>query len=156
MRLISTVGKILAALVVLALALAGGGYLWLRRSLPQTSGSAQVSGISAPVTITRDADGVPHIRGQSEADALFGLGYAHAQDRLWQMEIQRRIGNGRLSEVFGETTLSTDKFLRTLGVGRAAASAAAALPPETRALLDAYVGGINAFVAGHRDALPVE
>jgi penicillin G amidase len=156
MKLLTTVGKIVAVLVVLILVLAGGGYLWLRRSLPQTSGSVQVKGISAAVTITRDADGVPHIRGQSEADALFGLGYAHAQDRLWQMEIQRRIGNGRLSEVFGETTLSTDKFLRTLGVNRAAASAAAALPAETRALIEAYVAGVNTFIEGHGDALPVE
>ncbi|NNJ12035.1 penicillin acylase family protein [Chloroflexales bacterium ZM16-3] len=156
MRLFRIIGRVLAVVAVLALALAGGGYLWLRRSLPATSGTAQVAGISAPVTITRDADGVPHIRGQSEADALFGLGYAHAQDRLWQMEFQRRIGSGRLSEVFGEATLDTDKFLRTLGVGRAAASAVEALTPATRALLEAYVAGVNAYVEGHRDALPVE
>ncbi|MBX0329303.1 penicillin acylase family protein [Oscillochloris sp. ZM17-4] len=156
MKLFSIAGKTLAVVAILALALAGGGYLWLRRSLPVTSGTVQVAGISAPVTIARDSDGVPHIRGQSEADALFGLGYAHAQDRLWQMEFQRRIGGGRLSEVFGESTLDTDRFLRTLGVRRAAASAAAALSPATRALLDAYVAGVNAYVDGHRDALPVE
>jgi penicillin amidase len=156
MRLLRIIARVLAVVVVLVVALAGGGYLWLRGSLPQTSGEARVSGISAPVTITRDSDGVPHIRGQSEADALFGLGYAHAQDRLWQMEFQRRIGNGRLSEVFGAATLDTDRFLRTLGVGRAAASATAALSADTRALLDAYVAGINAFVDGHRDSLPVE
>lgn len=156
MRLFRIIARVVIVLVLIVLILTGGGYLWLRRSLPQTSGSVDVSGISAPVTITRDSDGVPHIRGQSEADALFGLGYAHAQDRLWQLEMQRRIGNGRLSEIFGKDTLDTDKFLRTLGVNRAAASAADALPPDTRALLDAYVGGVNAFIEGHRDTLPVE
>ena len=114
---------LLGALALLLLA-GGGGYLWLRGSLPQTSGTITVQGLAAPVEIVRDVDFVPHIRAQSEADALFGLGYAHAQDRLWQMEFQRRIGNGRLSEFAGPSQLNTDKFLRTLGAARAAKSAA--------------------------------
>jgi penicillin amidase len=150
------VGWTLALLAAIVLVGGGGGYLWLRRALPQTSGSLQVTGLGAPVQIVRDVDGVPHIRAQSEPDALFGLGYAHAQDRLWQMEFQRRIANGRLSEVFGEGTLETDTFLRTLGVARAARSALENLAPDARASLEAYAAGVNAFVAGHRGRLPVE
>ncbi len=126
---------------------AGGGYLWLRRSLPQTSGELRVSGVSAPVTIIRDNDGVAHITGATETDAAFGLGFVHAQDRLWQLEVQRRIGYGRLSEIFGAATLNTDRFLRTLGVARAARSAYEQLDAETIAILDAYAAGVNAFLA---------
>jgi len=154
--LLRIVAWVLAVVVVLVLAVGGGSYLWLRRALPQTGGSVRVQGLGAPVQIVRDADGVPHIRAGSEADALFGLGYAHAQDRLWQMEFQRRIGSGRLSELFGESTLETDKFLRTLGVARAARSALANLAPDARTSLEAYAAGVNAFIEGHRDRLPVE
>jgi penicillin amidase len=146
----------LAVLVAVVLVVAGGGYLWLRRSLPQTSGTVRVQGLAAPVAIVRDANGIPHISGQSEADALFGLGYVHAQDRLWQMEYQRRVGNGRLAEVLGPAALQADRFLRTLGTGRAAQSAYDALDPETRGLLDAYAAGVNAFVDAHRGSLPPE
>ena len=73
----------------------------VRRSLPTINGTTTVPGISAPIDIIRDADAIPHIFATTKADALFGLGYAHAQDRLWQMEFQRRIGYGRLCEIFG-------------------------------------------------------
>lgn len=95
----------------------------------------------------RDRDGVAHITGTTDADAVFGLGFVHAQERLWQMEVQRRIGHARLSEIFGATTLQTDKFLRTLGVSRAAQSALERLDSETIALLEAYAAGVNAFLA---------
>jgi penicillin G amidase len=143
--------------VVLVLLAGGGGYLWLRGALPQTSGTIKVQGPNAPVEILRDVDGVPHIYAKTESDALFGLGYAHAQDRLWQMEFQRRIGNGRLSEVLGEATLSTDKFLRTLGPARAAASAWAKATPAERKVIEYYVAGVNAFISTHHGRqLPVE
>lgn len=154
--LMRAIAWILAALAALVLVIAGGGYLWLRRALPQTSGTLQVAGLAAPVQIVRDRDGVPHIRAQNEADALFGLGYAHAQDRLWQMEFQRRVGNGRLSELFGEGTLETDKFLRTLGVARAARSALENLAPDARASLEAYAAGVNSFIDSHAGRLPLE
>ncbi|HNP72172.1 MAG TPA: penicillin acylase family protein [Kouleothrix sp.] len=148
------------ALIVLVLALllvGGGGYVWLRGALPQTTGSLKVPGLSAPVEIIRDTDAVPHIRAANEADALFGLGYAHAQDRLWQMEFQRRVGNGRISEFAGPSQLDTDKFLRTLGTARAAASAWDTLPAASRAPIEAYVAGVNAFIASHSGRqLPVE
>jgi penicillin G amidase len=144
----------LAILVVLAVA---GGYAFLRRSLPQMDGRIVVSGISAPVEIVRDADSVTHVFGATKLDTYFGLGYAHAQDRLWQMEFQRRVGMGRLSEVFGPATLNTDRFLRTLGAGRAARSAWEALSDETKTALNAYVAGVNAFISTHHGSqLPLE
>ncbi|WP_298818625.1 penicillin acylase family protein [Chloroflexus sp.] len=148
-------GLILIGLIGLLGLSAGGGFLWLRRSLPQTSGEIQVTGINAPVTITRDRDGVTHISATTETDAAFGMGFAHAQDRLWQMEVQRRIGHARLSEVFGETTSRTDMFLRALGVARAARNALERLDRETVAILEAYAAGVNAFLATN-PPLPVE
>jgi penicillin amidase len=148
--------RVLIVVVAALLLLGGGGYLWLRRSLPVTSGSVTVAGIGAPVTIVRDGNGIPHITGESAADAVFGLGYAHAQDRLWQMEFQRRVGNGRLSEAVGPGGLEADRFLRTLGTARAAESAYQNLDPESRALLEAYAAGVNAFIGANRGRLPVE
>jgi penicillin amidase len=148
---------LLIAVVALALLVGGGGYLWLRGALPHAAGMIKAPGLAAPVEILRDSDGVPHIRAQTEHDAHFGLGYAHAQDRLWQMEFQRRIGNARLSEVLGEATLKTDTFLRTLGPARAAASAWSRLSPAARRPVEAYVAGVNAFIETHHGrALPIE
>src|SRR5213593_790327 len=115
---------VIAALVVIAVI---GTYISVRRSLPMVDGTTAVPGLSAPVEIVRDADAIPHIFASTKADALYGLGYAHAQDRLWQMEFQRRIGHGRLSEIFGGVTLPQDRFLRTVGFGRAARAAWATL-----------------------------
>ncbi|MBW4696859.1 MAG: penicillin acylase family protein [Aphanocapsa lilacina HA4352-LM1] len=144
-------------LLILAGAAVGGIYFWLAGGLPVTAGRVRLAGIKAPVEIRRDADAVPHIRALSEADALLGLGYVHAQDRLWQMEYQRRIGHGRLAEVLGEAALETDQFLRTVGTGRAAKSAWQRTRPATRRLIEAYTAGINAFIASHRGRrLPVE
>src|SRR6059036_2167819 len=118
---------ILGVLLLLA-AVAAGGYGYLRRSLPQIDGAVTVAGLSAPIEIIRDADAIPHVIAGNKLDALFGLGYVHAQDRLWQMEFQRRIGHGRLSEIFGRATVPQDRFLRTVGFGRAARSAWTATP----------------------------
>jgi penicillin amidase len=156
-RVLRFLPRLLAGLLVLALLAAGGGYLLLRRSLPQVSGTVQVAGLRSRVEIVRDADGVPHIYASDRLDALFGLGYAHAQDRLWQLDFQRRAGQGRLSEVLGEPTVGVDRFLRTLGVHRAAKSAWEKLPAESRAAAEAYVAGINAWIdAASPGQLPVE
>lgn len=151
-----TLGRILGILLLLVVVAAGVGFIYLRSSLPRVKGDVQVTGVSGPIEIVRDADAVAHIYASSQADAVFGLGFVHAQDRLWQMEFQRRVGSGRLSEVIGTATLGTDRFIRTLGVRQAAESAVAAFSPETRALVDAYVAGINAYLAQRRGALPVE
>ena len=139
---------LVAILLIIALLAAAGGYVYLRQSLPETAGTLKAPGLAAPVDVVRDSDGVPHIYAQNENDALFGLGYVHAQDRLWQMELQRRIGRGTIAEALGDAAVPTDRFLRTLGVYRAAQSAYAALKPAPKALLDAYVNGINAFLQG--------
>lgn len=143
------VARLLIGVVLLGAVGAIGVYLYLRQSLPVVHGTIQLSGISAPVIITRDAHAIPHIVAASKNDGLFGLGYVHAQDRLWQMEFQRRIGHGRLSEVFGAPTIPQDRFLRTVGFGRAAKAAWDRLPDETRQQVDAYVAGVNAFIRTH-------
>lgn len=129
----------------------------LRAPLPRVSGTERVDGLRAKVDIIRDVDGVPHIRASNEADALYALGYVHAQERLWQMEFQRRVAQGRLSEFAGPETLPTDRLLRTVGIARAARTAWHKLDAETRALVEAYVAGINGFLATRRGGgLPVE
>ncbi len=150
--------KILTIVVVAVLALGLlvplAAWLYLRRSLPQLDGTLKLAGIQGPVEIIRDSHGIPYIYAASDHDAFFGLGYAHAQDRLWQMEMQRRIGAGRLSEIFGEKTLETDEFLRTAGFYRAAEAAWPALSPETQDALQAYTDGVNAYLASGRQLPP--
>jgi penicillin G amidase len=145
--------RLMAALLLLAIVAAGAGYLYLRQSLTQMSGEIAVAGVAGPVDIVRDADAIPHIFASTKADALFGLGYVHAQDRLWQMEFQRRIGHGRLSEIFGEATIPQDRFLRTVGFGRAARSAWDHLPEDARQQINAYCAGVNAFITTHHGRL---
>ncbi len=120
------------ALVVIVLAAGGGiGYV-VRSPMPQTAGTLQVTGLQNQVDVYRDEWGVPHIYAESTHDLLFAQGYIHAQDRFWQMEFWRRIGSGRLSEVFGDTTLETDRFTRTLGWARVAAEEEKLMDEATR------------------------
>jgi len=141
------------ALAVLA---AAGGYLWLRGSLPQLEGEVELAALSAPAEILRDGDGLITIRAETETDAAVALGYAHAQDRLWQMDFSRRAGAGRVAEVVGARGLALDRFMRTLGLYRVAEANLASLPPDTRAMLEAYAAGVNAFLDGRRGPLPLE
>lgn len=136
-----------AALVALLAAASCGGYLYLRLSTsPQTNGTLELEGLRRPAEVVREPSGVVHIRAADEHDLFFALGVAHAQDRLWQMEFQRRVGAGRLSEVLGRAALEQDRFLRTFGFYRAARSAYRSLGPEGRAAVDAYVAGVNAYL----------
>jgi penicillin amidase len=147
----------LVVIIVVAAAAGVAAWFYLRQSLPLVDGTVTVAGISGPVDIVRDADAIPHILASSKRDAFFGLGYVHAQDRLWQMEFQRRIGHGRLSEIFGAVALPQDRFLRTVGFGRAAHTAWAHLPDKARSEIEAYVAGVNAFIDTHRGrGLPPE
>ena len=116
-------------------------------TFPKESGGVRVAGISHPVRIATDARGVPVIRAESPEDAFFGLGYAHARDRLWQMEFQRRIGAGRLAEILGPKLVESDRFLRTVGFRRAAEAALPAVSQPSRRLLEAYARGVNQFLA---------
>lgn len=119
-------------------------------------GNITVSGPTAPVEILRDDFGIPHIIAESLNDAYFGLGFVHAQDRMFQMEQQRRLSQGRLSEVLGSSTLEYDRFLRLLDLHRAAQASVAALDPATRESLNAYAAGVNAFIGTHDGALSPE
>ncbi|MGH9368967.1 MAG: penicillin acylase family protein, partial [Thermoanaerobaculia bacterium] len=142
--------KLLVVSLTLLCAAAAGLALLSASTFPRQKGERRVEGLSAPVSIERDASGVPTIRAASGSDVLFGLGYAHAQDRLWQMEYQRRVGSGRLAEALGGRLVETDRFLRTVGFRRAAEAAWPALSRETRGLIEAYTRGINAFLATDR------
>lgn len=150
------IGRSLLTLIGIAVVLTAGGWLWLRSSLPTTEGTVIVPGLAATVTITRDANGIPTIKAGDERDAAYGLGFATAQDRLFQMDLMRHAVAGRLSEWFGARALDTDKSMRTLGLYRAAAAQYALLSPELRAVFDAYAAGVNAFLATRRGALPPE
>jgi penicillin amidase len=142
-------GRLWRALLVVVVLAFGATYIYLRQSLPVVDDVVSLQGLSAPVDIVRDASAVPHIFAATKLDGLFGLGYVHAQDRLWQMEFQRRIGHGRLSEIFGAATIPQDRFLRTVGFGRAARAAWTATPESAKSDVNAYVAGINAFIATH-------
>ncbi|WP_245587702.1 penicillin acylase family protein [Calidithermus chliarophilus] len=153
------------AKVVFGLALAvtvgsGLGYLALPQVVrwccsPQYEGRLRLEGLRAPVTLEREPSGVVHIRAQSVPDAFFALGVAHAQDRLFQIDLQRHIGAGRLSELFGSATLAQDKFMRTLGLYRAAERTYEGLSPEGKAVVEAYRQGINSYLASD-PPLPLE
>lgn len=155
-RYLRIFGWTIGAITLAALLAAGAVYLWLRGSLPVTSGTLPITAITAGAEIVRDSDGLVHIHADSVADAYVALGYAHAQDRLWQMEATRRLGTGRLAEIGGRRFLAQDRLMRTLGIGRLAESSLAQLSPEARAVVDAYSRGVNAWIAGHRGALPPE
>src|ERR1700736_6339279 len=108
------------------------------RSLPRKSGTLQLKGLHENVEGITDTYGVPHIYAQNEDDLFFAQGYVHAQERLWQMEMNRRLGSGRLSEIFGEIAVEPDRFSRRLGMHRAAAAESARLAEHTKRVLDAY------------------
>ncbi len=121
-------------------------YVLLRGSLPDYSSVHRVKGIVGPVEIVRDNFAIPHIFGDTDKDVFFGLGFAHAQDRLWQMSLLRRTAYGRLSEVFGTVTLRTDRFMRMLDIHKLSVDALKFQDEDTRAALDAYSKGVNAWM----------
>jgi penicillin amidase len=147
-----TLWVLLALLVLLALAAS----VYTMRAMPTVDGQLKIAGLEHPVRIERDPQGIPTITAQNQHDLLFALGFVHAQDRLWQLDTHRRIGAGRLAEAFGEPALESDKFLRALGVRRAAAAQWVTLKPDARAALQAYSDGINAVIATQLSARPPE
>ncbi|HTY36073.1 MAG TPA: penicillin acylase family protein [Bacteroidota bacterium] len=147
---------IAGTLFVLAITLALFFYHLLTRSYPETSGTTDAAGVQADVRIYRDNFGVPHIYGNSDYDTYFAVGYVHAQDRLWQMELMRRAGEGRLSEILGEPALKIDRMFRTLGLSKQANNLASRLDETTRSWLQAYADGVSAYIASHKGKYPVE
>ncbi len=136
--------RITTGLVLLVLAAIGLVYFLASQSLPEYDQTLEVQGVTAPVEIIRDTANVPHILGETDPDVFFGLGYAHAQDRLWQMTVMRRTAQGRLSEVFGARTVAIDKLLRRLDLYGLAHRSVEAQDDYTKAALRAYSAGVNA------------
>jgi penicillin amidase len=154
------VKKRVLILVVIVLGLivviGAGGYLWLQhrliKSLPQISGEIAVQGLRSRVEIIRDFYGVPHIYAANEPDLFFAMGYAMAQDRLWQMEFFRRLGQGRLSEIFGEDFVQVDRYFRMITAG----SVNQKIPDELAFIPQSFAEGVNAYIETHIDRLPFE
>ena len=145
-------------IVIFTVAAAAGGWVYWRVHvcLPRLDGTLRIEGLQGKVEVLRDAHGVPHIRASSLEDLMFAQGYVTAQDRLWQMDLSRRIAQGRLSELFGSRTLHSDIENRTLGMEQAAERGVNELDPEERKLLLDYARGVNAFIQTHQNRLPVE
>ena len=142
---------IAGAVVILVGLIAACVVVWFfRSSFPRTRGTITAKSLEAPVEVLRDRFGVPHIRAASMHDMYFAQGYVAAQDRFWQMEFWRRIGSGRLSELFGKKTVGTDVFLRTAGFRRAAEQDYEAADLEEKNILQAYADGVNAYVADRK------
>ena len=150
-RIGAGLAKFVAGLGLAVLIFLIGTYFQVRGALPPYSGQVEAAGLKAPVEIQRDKNAVPHIIAGSIEDAAFGLGYVHAQDRFWQMEMTRRLGQGRLSEivppsVVGSGLFDTDRTMRGLGLYRQASESVNALSPGTRTQLEAYAAGVNAWL----------
>lgn len=151
-RWVRAVGVIVVLLILSILGL--GGYL--RTGLPDVAGRVAVAGLQHEVGIYRDQDGVPHIFARTAADGYRALGYVHAQDRLFQMDLMRRLGSGRLAEAIGSMGLESDRFMRTLGLRALVTQDFAELSFDTRAALIAYAEGVNAYLHQRTGALPPE
>ena len=151
--LLRVIGWILTLLILVA-----GGFAWwfFFRPLPQLDGSASLPGLQTQVTVERDSWGIPHIRAASLADMAEAQGYVMAQDRLWQMDLLRRVARGQLSEILGSATIAIDKHFRLLRFGPAAERDATVLDDESRTVMDAYSRGVNRFIDQHRNNLPIE
>ena len=151
-KTVKRLGISLAVLAVIALALGGGFYWFTRQAHPDTDGRLQVSGLIQPVEIVRDEYGVAHIYASTPEDLFFAQGYVHAQERFWQMEFQRRTASGRLSEIFGQTTLATDRYLRHFGFYDLTRQSYEMLGDEARRVVDAYTAGVNAYISAREPA----
>jgi len=152
-KLIIILGGFCLLIILISLT---GYYYFIRLPLPLTDGELRLKGLKAPVRVFRDEWGVPHIYAANRHDLFFAQGFVQAQDRLWQMETNRRVGAGRLSEVIGPEALETDKLLRTLGLMRAARREMASYDASSRKILQAFSEGVNAFIESRGDRLPIE
>src|SRR6202795_2802367 len=155
-RIVRILLWLVLAVLILLVGAVGYAYYVAHSALPQLDGRLQISGLAAPVTVTRDSHGVPTIEAANLEDLFFAQGYVTAQDRLWQMDIMRRAAAGELSEVIGEDTVKMDREQRILGLRIAAEAAEKNISARDRAYFDAYARGVNAFLESHRDRLSLE
>jgi len=156
LSLVKTVRNLILLLAVVGGAAGGLAYAHLRRGLPPRRGVLRLTGLNATVEVIRDRWGVPHVFAESVRDALFAQGYVQAQDRLWQMELARRLASGRLSEIFGPETVEADRLLRRVGLHRAAQAEVSRASPESLSYGEAYAAGVNAFLETVGRRLPPE
>jgi penicillin G amidase len=147
-----TLFSVVAAVTVIALVAAGFVVWTIQRSFPQLEGTVEVEGLGRDVDVQRDVLGIPTITASDSDDLFFAQGYVHAQDRFWEMDFRRHVTSGRLSELFGESQLATDRFLRTLGWREVAAQEVEALDPKIASYYEAYAEGVNAYLAEHDGA----
>ncbi len=150
--------SVLVLLVVGAGVIVGGGYWYLSGSLPERDGTVHLPGLRGEVRVYWDERGVPHIEAANAEDVFFAQGYVTAQDRLWQMDVYRRVAAGRMAEILGESQLEQDMFFRTLGFRQAAEASLAAADPEALRMAEAYAAGVTAYIEhalGSR-LLPIE
>lgn len=150
---------ILGILIILLPALAVLGLLFRglsHKSFYPDTGTVNISGITSDVKVYTDDYGVPHILASNESDMYFALGYMHARDRLWQMDLMRRVAEGRLAEILGSAVLDYDKLFRTIGINKTAFRLYETASPKTREILNAYSNGVNKFIETHNDKLPAE
>lgn len=143
------VKRILLGLLMIVLAATAYGIFTVRNSFPQVRGELEVDGLVSTVEVLRDDLGVPHIYATNQHDLFFAQGYTHAQDRFWQMDFWRHIGSGRLSEMFGESQVDTDRFLRSLGWEALAEEEWEAIESPSREILESYADGVNAYLDTH-------
>lgn len=144
---------IVLAVVVLLVAAAGGVAIWtVARSFPQTSGTVDVPGLTAPVTVRRDSAGVPQLEAKNPDDLFRAQGYVHAQDRFWEMDFRRHVTSGRLAELFGASQVPTDAFIRTLGWRQVAEQEVKQLDPTALRYYQDYADGVNAYLDRHSGA----
>ena len=136
-----------AAVVVIAVGIAGFGAWTVVRAFPQANGEIELSGLDADVVVQRDRQGIPTITAETSADLFKAQGFVHAQDRFWKMDFRRHLTSARLSELFGESQVGTDSFLRTLGWHRIAEEEVEALSDEARSYYEAYADGVNAYLS---------
>jgi len=143
---------VLGVLLTIVLVVAGLGVWTVTRSFPTLSGEVNIAGLGAPVTVLRDDAGIPQITATTATDLFLAEGYVHAQDRFWEMDFRRHVTAGRLSELFGESQVGTDTFVRTLGWRAIAEEEVALLDPETLGYFQSYADGVNAYLDTHRGA----
>ena len=152
-------GLAIGLLIVAAVGIAGS-VAWLkgamREQLPTLDGELRLPGLSSPVLVRRDEHGIPHIQAANMDDLLEAQGFVVAQDRLWQMDMERRAASGELAELLGPSVLEHDKLQRVLQMRPAAEHLTATMPEDQRHLFEAFAHGVNAFIAAHQDTLPAE
>ncbi len=147
---------LLILLLAVFVVVSGALYWYLRRTQPRLDGTLQLAGLHGNVSIVRDGIGVPHIHAGDRRDLYVAEGYAMAQDRLWQMDLMRRLAEGRLAEIFGQPAVATDESTRILGLKRAAQRDASHLQPDEREVLEAFSTGVNLYILEKGTSLPIE